>query len=243
MQYNIRNFTKLNSTQTALIEADKMENLTEWSVFVAKSQKDGKGQAANVWESEDGKNLTFSLLLKPLFIKPSEQFSLTQILSLGVLDFLKLYVDADFVKIKWSNDIYIRKNKICGILIQNTIIGNEFHKAYCGIGLNVNQTAFTHAPNPTSLALETTKTYDLQPLLNNLLDCISARYEAFRIKPDMNAEYLAHLLYMNELRTYFYKGKKIEAKIIGINDYGSLRLEQANGKVIEAEQKEVVFSH
>jgi BirA family biotin operon repressor/biotin-[acetyl-CoA-carboxylase] ligase len=233
----------LASTQTSLIQADKIQEMNEGSVFVAQSQTKGKGQAANIWESEDYKNLTFSLLLRPLFIKPSEQFSLTQILSLSVVDFLKKYVNEEFIKIKWSNDIYIKGNKICGILIQNNIIGEEFSKAFCGIGLNVNQTRFKHVPNPTSLALETGKTQDLNVLLRELLNCIAFRYESFRINPDMNEEYLDCLLYMNELRDYIYKSKRIRAKIIGVNHYGALCLEQMNGQVIEAEQKEVIFLH
>ncbi|MDR1005713.1 MAG: biotin--[acetyl-CoA-carboxylase] ligase [Bacteroidales bacterium] len=243
MCFNIRRFNYLDSTQTALASADKAEHLPQWTVYLAQCQKHGKGQMQNSWESEDGKNLTFSLLLKPLFLQPSEQFHLTQILSLGVTDFLQKYIANEEIKIKWSNDIYIRNKKICGMLVQNIIMGEEFCKAYCGIGLNVNQTLFTSAQNPTSLAMENGRTYDLDMLFSELLEALHKRYEGFDDAAKTKAEYIDRLLYFNQMRHYVYKGEDIDAKIVDVDKYGNLQLETSDNRHIEAEQKEIVFVH
>ena len=101
------------STQSDLIELSEREDLPEGYVIVADGQCEGKGQGTNKWETQDGKNLTFSFLLKPNFLTVDRQFDLMQALSLAVVDFVRMYVD-DEVFVKWPNDIYIGKEKLCG---------------------------------------------------------------------------------------------------------------------------------
>lgn len=232
------------STQSDLIELSEREDLSEGYVIVADGQYEGKGQGTNKWETQDGKNLTFSFLLRPIFLTVDRQFDLMQALSLAVVDFVRLYVN-DEVFVKWPNDIYIGKEKLCGCLIYNKILGNSLDCVYCGIGLNVNQTDFVYAPNPTSLSLKTGCEYDLKELLNQLLICLSQRYEQLKSKKIdvIKAEYLDCLLYRNVFAEYIYKGSVICAKAIDVNAYGYLILEDKNGEKIETELKELVFTH
>lgn len=232
------------STQNDLIELSEREDLPEGYVIVADGQYEGKGQGTNKWETQDGKNLTFSFLLKPNFLTVDRQFDLMQALSLAVVDFVRMYVD-DEVFVKWPNDIYIGKEKLCGCLIYNKIVGNSLDCVYCGIGLNVNQTDFVYAPNPTSLCLQTGCKYDLKKLLNQLLVCLFQRYEQLKSRKIdvIKADYLDCLLYRDVFAEYIYKGKEICAKAVDVNAYGYLVLEKENGEKIEAELKELVFTH
>ena len=124
------------------------------SVWVADFQTAGRGQRGNKWESKAAENLTFTILLRPAFLHPSQQFLISQIASLGVLRYLNSKgLEA---KIKWPNDIYIGNRKICGMLIENSISADKMSASIVGIGLNLNQREFSSdAPNPTSLLLET----------------------------------------------------------------------------------------
>ncbi len=65
MEFSIITIDRLESTQSYLIELSNKSELQEGVVVNALSQFKGVGQFDNKWESEDGKNLTFSLLLKP----------------------------------------------------------------------------------------------------------------------------------------------------------------------------------
>ena len=112
-----------------LIDLSNKSELQEGIVINALSQFKGVGQFENKWESESGKNLTFSLLLQPRFLNPASQFLLTQVLSLAISDYLLTQTDKP-ISIKWPNDIYIGKKKICGILVKNQLFGATFENSF-----------------------------------------------------------------------------------------------------------------
>ena len=113
----IERINELGSTNNYAATQLLTKRLQEGTVFVANSQLDGRGQVSNKWESEPGKNLTFSILLFPDFLEIMRQFEISKAISLGVADFLKEHTDQ--VSIKWPNDIYIGNRKVAGILIEN----------------------------------------------------------------------------------------------------------------------------
>ena len=124
------------------------EMVVAWTDF----QHAGRGQGANHWESECGKNLTFSILIHPDNVLAHEQY----IISMAVAATMRKYLSqvlSEEVYIKWPNDIYVGDQKVGGILIENRLAGNHIRDCVIGIGLNVNQTEFrSDAPNPVSMA-------------------------------------------------------------------------------------------
>jgi len=145
-------------------------------VVVAEYQTAGKGCGTNSWESERGKNLTFSMLIHPEEIPANEQFRITEITSVAMCETLKRY-GCDEVSIKWPNDIYVGDRKICGILIENRLQGSVIKDSIIGIGLNVNQTAFkSDVPNPVSLYQLSGQETNLEELLEAYLDAFDATY-------------------------------------------------------------------
>jgi BirA family biotin operon repressor/biotin-[acetyl-CoA-carboxylase] ligase len=227
---------------------DKMllsEKPVEGTVIIAYDQTSGKGQDQNVWESEANKNLTFSIILYPLFLNPSEQFRLIEVTSLGITDFIKQLLPLqDNIKIKWPNDIYIGDRKICGTLVQNSIVGSQLSECIVGIGLNVNQEIFrSDAPNPVSLKQISGDSYDLQKCLTDLCFCLDNRYHQLKNKKlrQLENDYLTLLYRSNEWHDYIIHNSTIRARIIGITNYGQLKLESFDGKIYECGMKEVVY--
>ena len=240
--FTIIELDETTSTQTYLTQEDERKSFDEFTVITAKNQISGRGQGTNIWESENGKNICFSLLLKPLFLNPSEQFIITQIISLAIVDVLVKYGLQD-VMIKWPNDIYVSNNKICGILIQNKIIGNQISHSYIGIGINVNQRKFLFAPNPTSLTLETDKMYDLNKFLNDTLHNIYVRYMQLKENKiiEIQNKYLSLLLFKGERRKYIYEGREIVATILNVNEFGHLILQQTDETILQCELRQLQF--
>ncbi|MBI3502816.1 MAG: biotin--[acetyl-CoA-carboxylase] ligase [Bacteroidetes bacterium] len=244
---------KIHSTNSYLSDLTAEKNLPEGTAVIADEQEQGRGQRGTNWQSEAGKNLTLSILLKPTFLKPDEQFILSKTISLGVLDFIFSInhqpLTINHLKIKWPNDIYIGNKKVAGILIENSVSGNYLSHSIVGIGINVNQGKFlAELPNPTSLKLISGKNFDLENCLVELYSCVEKRYLQLRPHPqplshrrgEIDSDYLKNLYRLNEWADYNYKGETIMAKITGISKIGKLILETEN-KNLECDFKEVEF--
>ncbi len=171
-----RKYGETGSTNEEINRLLEGEILEEGTIVSTEYQTAGKGHQGNSWLSENGKNLLFSILLKPEFLSPENTFHLSRIISLSMLDVLdKQNVKAE---IKWPNDILVESSKICGILIENAISGNKILRAVDGIGLNVNQDKFDREiPSPTSLFLEKGCHYDRELLLDEFRSALERWYQ------------------------------------------------------------------
>ena len=147
----------------------------EGTIVITDEQIDGKGQRGNVWISDPYLNLTFSLILHPRFLEPNEQFLITIAVSLAIKETLDEYLPGE-AKIKWPNDIYYKNKKIAGLLIENVLRGSSFESCIVGIGLNVNQIAFTDDLRATSMKLEGVEENNLNTVLNSLIEHITKYY-------------------------------------------------------------------
>lgn len=220
------------------------EQVFEGTVVVAKEQSLGKGQRGNSWLSEPGKNLTISILLRPSFLFPTDQFQLNKAVALGVLDLVVSQIGkSENVRVKWPNDVYIGTKKVCGILIENSVSGNRLLQSIVGIGLNVNQEEFPDSlPNPTSLKLEAGKEFNLKECLEELCACTEKRYLQLRsMSRNIDADYLSNLYRFGDWAAYDYLGNRLQAKITGVGRSGKLTLETIDGKILECDFKEVMY--
>lgn len=250
----IEKFDSLESTNK-YCEALDLAEVEDFTCYWALEQTAGIGQRGNHWEAEAGRNLTFSLVLHPTFLPADRQFKLTEALSLALSDFLSVFKFQFSIRIKWPNDIYVGGKKICGTLVSTRLQGDRIASAVCGIGLNVNQTAFPDwVPNPTSLALLTGMEYDLAPLLERLLACIEKRYSDLKAGVDPEPEYLRHLLHLGIEADYIIHDgaqmlptthyplpTKTRATITGVDPHGRLLLTASDGRRLSCGMKEIAF--
>ncbi|MDR2650768.1 MAG: biotin--[acetyl-CoA-carboxylase] ligase, partial [Prevotellaceae bacterium] len=228
--YKIQWYSETESTND-LAHAAVNNNEPNGTVFVADNQTKGRGQRKNVWESEPFKNLTFSVILYPNFLKVEEQFLLSKAISVAIVDLLKECGLS--ATIKWPNDIYVGDKKITGILIENNIIGSRIVSSIVGVGLNVNQRIFvSDAPNPTSIAIELNKEFDRKTLLERLLFLFEQRYKSLAERDyyELEKAYFSHLYHNDGFYSYTSGENKFDAKIIGISNIGELLLETTNGE-------------
>lgn len=173
------------ATSTNSVIAAAADRLEHGTAVAAHKQTAGRGQRGNSWESEPGKNLTFSLLLKPKSLPAARQFEISQIVSIAVAQVLRDELDTDDVKIKWPNDIYYKDKKIVGILIENSLTGATIDRSIAGIGINVNQAAFrSDAPNPISMLAISGRERELSPLLARFVAKIVGDFDAYEAAPD-----------------------------------------------------------
>ena len=215
----------------------------EGTVIMAEEQYAGRGQQQNTWHSEPGKNLTFSLLLKPHFLSVGDQFDLNRAASLGVYDALHPIL-GDELKIKWPNDIYYGDRKLGGMLIENTIQGGQLKDSVIGIGLNINQENFpSGASNATSVKQILQKDYDLTLLLSEICKYVEVYYlklKAGQIDFVRNA-YLSRLYWLNEVKSFESNDEVFNGTIKNVLPNGLLAIEDTNGRQLEFNLKELKF--
>jgi BirA family biotin operon repressor/biotin-[acetyl-CoA-carboxylase] ligase len=217
-------------------------DVADGTVFLAYEQTTGRGQTGNFWESEPGKNLTFSIVLYPHFLEIRRQFMLSKVVTLGVYTALNKYVER--LSIKWPNDIYAGNKKLGGILIENSVMSGLLQSSVIGIGLNVNQVDFcSPAPNPVSLKILTNQHFNCELLLTEVLTGINSYYSLLRNGggQEIDKEFLSALYLMNKSHLFSSNEEVFEGVITGVNEVGQLQIRKVDGKIAEFHFKEVEF--
>ncbi len=209
---------------------EQHDQLGSFTTVRAEFQSAGKGQRGNSWESEAGKNLTFSFVLYPESLPAKRQFVISQVVSLGIVQVLQSY-QADGFSVKWPNDIYYLDKKICGILIEVYLQGMNLGRCVCGVGININQDFFlSDAPNPISLCQIVGREVNREELLQQVLSEIRKLYLQLlgggeQVVIELSDLYFQHL-YRKE-GYYRYKDAQGEfmAKLVKVGLDGRLFLE------------------
>ena len=209
-------------------------------VVVSEYQTAGRGCGTNSWESERGKNLTFSLLIHPTEITADCQFRISEAVSLALCETLDGYVTDRQVSVKWPNDIYVDDCKICGMLIENRLRGRLMTDSIIGIGLNVNQREFfSDAPNPVSLVQLLGHEVALEPLLQAFLQKLEL---TLQMDPETLGKAYRNRLYRRGAEHEYRDGKGgFRAKLLNVLDDGRLVLLDTEGTARIYAFKEVQF--
>ena len=231
------------STTASTNDDARDEKYREGDVVWADFQTAGRGQRGHEWHSRKGENLTFSVVLEPTFVPIAEQFSVSEVVALSLVDMLAEYgIEA---KIKWTNDIYVGDKKLVGILIEHSLAPSSLRRTVVGVGINVNQTEFDASlPNPVSMAQLLGKELNAEEVLQRFMSHLQQNYELLRSggKAELHDRYNALLYRKNEYHTYALpSGEKFSAKIVGTAPSGALRLENESGETKDYLFKEVEF--
>ena len=253
----------LDSVDSTNSEAKRrIPDIDNLSVLSALSQSEGRGQKGNKWSSVPGENLTFSIVLKfgeqaagelRLAVAAREQFVLTEITSLSIVEFLSRH--GIKAKIKWPNDIYVGDKKICGVLIENSLRGENLSSSIIGIGLNVNQRNFdVNLPNPTSMVLETGFEEDIKGCLEEFMDIFqNTLFAALSSDHNLRDSYLSHLWRRNIPAQYIdlsthpspegqHHGREFTGIIRNLSPIGHLQIEDTEkGELKEFAFKEISY--
>lgn len=213
------------------------KSLPDFTVVSANEQLKGKGQMGSSWQSEKGKNLTFSVLKYHKNILVGHQFILNILVSLAIYNTLTDLKIPD-LSIKWPNDILSGRKKICGILIENTISGQRITTSILGIGLNVNQTKFDGLVHVSSLQLITGKKFDLNEILQLIVENLEKFFFEIGNQPEIQFKeaYLKRLFRKDKPSTF--KNTQSDQLFMGI-----IRNITDNGKLVVEVEGQLLSSY
>ncbi len=244
-----------NTRITQLAKEGAKEGVTVW----ADMQTAGKGRRGRSWESPAGKNLYFSILLRPQ-IAPEKAPMLTLVMACAVARGVERVLDAalskidehktdkskevaqkspqeaacGLVQIKWPNDLVMNQKKICGILTEMHLTGMEIDHVVIGTGINVNVENFPEelSEKATSLYLEVGKQMDRENLLQIILHEFDIRYQAFLKTQNLSflqEEYNQKLINKGREVLVLEPENEYQGKALGINSEGELLVETEEG--------------
>lgn len=241
-KFEIVRLQKIESTNDYLKKIGSERDM----VAVAEMQTAGRGAGTNMWESEPGKNLTFSILIHPTFIRPDKQFLISMGIANAIQETVGLELGAHNVQpmIKWPNDIYIDNKKICGILIENSLRNGLIKDCIIGIGLNINQRNFiSDAPNPVSMIHVLKRELNRKQVLDQLLESFEKQLIMLENgkETEIRKQYLEHLYRKGVMSGYKDSTGEFKARIEGVEDDGHLVLVDNRNEIRKYAFKEIEF--
>ncbi len=241
-------YETIGSTNT---EAKRLadEGEAERILVAADRQVSGKGRRGREWVSPAGKNVYFSLMLKP-DIYPEKAPMLTLVMAMAVAKVLNhmrpasTEKDIPEVNIKWPNDILIGGKKVCGILTEMSVENTYIHYVVIGVGINVKRQSFEKEISATASSVE--KEWGISVnrcnLVGNIMKAFEEYLESFLEKKDLSGlreEYESFLINMNrEVRILDPKGE-YNAVARGINTTGELIVKKEDGQIVNIYAGEV----
>ena len=217
MKYHHLHYDEIDSTNTYLKNSYML--LNNFTFVTTDYQSHGKGRNERIWESEKGKNLMFSILIKdPLLLKESSALSLMTAAEVAkLLESYKL----SHVSIKWPNDVLVNDRKICGILLE----GQLPNYLVIGVGLNVNQKEF---PNnlrrpATSLLNETKNEIEIKELEQKLFCSIVNNFPALN-KNEYLSYFKEHNYLLNKRVKANINQETFIGEVVGIDDNFNIQI-------------------
>jgi len=131
MKLKISKFDRVTSTNDVAIKLIK-KNIIKNNIIIAKTQTKGKGTMGKKWISRKG-NIFVSIFFDVTSTKIKiEEFTILN--SYLIKNILKKYSNSE-IKIKWPNDLLIKKKKVCGILQE---VLEHKRKKYLVVGIGIN---------------------------------------------------------------------------------------------------------
>lgn len=164
------------------------EGAPEGAIVLADEQTAGRGRLQRQWLTPPGSGIALSVILHP---KLAYLRGLTMAASLATVRAIQETTGLE-PGIKWPNDVLIHGKKVCGILIDSELRGEEVEVAIVGLGLNVNLTPSALGEIggvATSLSAELGRNVSRLEVLRSLLTQIERYYVTLRSGESLHEEW------------------------------------------------------
>lgn len=217
------------STNTSLL-ARAAAGAPSGLVLATELQTAGRGRRGRVWHARLGDSLTFSLLWR-FECGAAGLAGLSLVVGLAVVRALRALGLAG-AEVKWPNDIWVRQEKLGGILIETNgdMLGPL--AAVIGVGLNVRLPAALKdsLDQPaTAVAAHLTTLPPRHHLLAALINEITAALKVFATSgfaPFRDEWRRCHALEGERVHVRETSGVGFEARVVDVNADGTLRVDR-----------------
>lgn len=232
---NIHHYPSVTSTQTIAHQLAQ-EGAEHGSVIIADEQTKGRGRLSKSWYSAKSEGIWMSIILRPEQIQPQQAPQLTLLTATVLAEVLTNNCHIA-PKIKWPNDILVNNRKLSGILTEMQAEQDRIQYIILGIGMNVNQQNSTLPDDireiATSLSIESGQQWQLQPIIQQILQSLEKAYNLFITEGFSSAkktweQYAFRLGDVMKIKTL---NEEWNGKLLGIEKDGALRFEDEEGTI------------
>ena len=248
----VRYYEQIDSTNVQA-QKEAAEGAENGTLIVADMQTAGRGRRGREWSSPAGKNIYFSLLLRPE-LEPDKASMLTLVMALAVSKGMQRSMEALNIEnkknhmlrpeIKWPNDIVMNGKKVCGILTEMGLKQKTIDYVVIGVGINVHSQEFAPEIVDTATCLdeECGKRVSRKLLLNHVVEAFEEYYEIFMQQKRLEGlrfEYEELLVNRNREVSVLDPQGEYRGVAKGITDTGELLVELADGSTTKVYAGEV----
>ena len=164
-------FNTIDTTQNFAMKIASEKN-EDGSVVISKKQTGGRGRMKRKWKSPVG-GIWMSIIINP-------KFDVTYTTLVPIATSLALCIAIEKIlkintKLKWPNDITLKKKKVAGVLINVSMISNQIENMVLGIGINFKinpnelENSIKKTPNFYGVGTLVKKNQSMTPLIKQFL--------------------------------------------------------------------------
>ncbi len=226
-------FSEIDSTNRYVKELAS-SGAPEGTVVIAKKQSAGRGRLGRSFFSPEEKGIYMSILLRPE-LELQRAVLITSMAAVAVANAIER-VSGLNAQIKWVNDIFVNQKKVCGILTEAGIDGENGSLEYAVLGIGVN-VGFMEFPEElkeiaTSVSNECGIEINKEALIEEILKELERWYPTL-----WNGEFLKEskarsILLGKEILVIdaSVSGGSYEAKAVDLDEMGHLIIERKGKK-------------
>ena len=193
-------------------------------LVVGEEQTAGRGRQGKSFYSPQGTGIYMSLVVHPM-IELQNAVTATTAAAVAVCRAIESLTDKKPM-IKWVNDVYLNGKKICGILTEavTDFETQTVSSIIIGIGINLTTKDFPRdVQNASCLNADVKRAELIGAVANELNRIVNSGYGEFL------EYYRAHSLVVGEDIVFIKNGVSTSARAVGIDDFGGLEVELADG--------------
>lgn len=199
-------------------------------LIIANEQTLGRGRLGRRFESPVGSGIYMSLLLKP-DSELEDAILVTTAAAVAVARGIEESTGIDS-QIKWVNDIYVNKKKVCGILTESIIDGNSGINIILGIGINVTTSSDSFSDDVKGIAGALYDSEEEQQVSRNnivasIINSYMEIYQSLQNR-DYMKEYKERSMVIGREVRYLSENEWHEAIVLDIDDDGGLVVSQGS---------------
>jgi len=213
------------STNDTLLELVDTTSNGIFAVYTF-NQTRGRGQYGNTWHMQKDKNIAYSFAIKAKQVKLQDSY-----FNFYTANILREFIDnitGTNAKLKWPNDIILKKKKISGILIEKIKIKSiEYYIA--GMGINILQQNFGSLSSAGSIKTQLGLDIELHLFARELHKLICEKMFVFPSEEKILFDYNENLFRKNEVSVFEIKNIRQNGIIRFVDSDGFLNVELESG--------------